>query len=166
MADLRPQHDEEVVAANHPTKADVTNRAWNVEHDEDGTHKFLGAETGTIMLFGQTAAPTGWTRKADWQDNAMLCYASAGAIGSGGTINPQSTHTHSAGTLAACHYVATNVDRFKTVGMAAWTATKRITHNFTEVADASSKDEGIQCAGVTGANAAPHYQEVIAATKD
>lgn len=39
MVDLRPQHDEEVVAANHPTKTDVTNRAWNVEHETDGTHK-------------------------------------------------------------------------------------------------------------------------------
>ena len=46
MADLRPQHDEEVVAANHPTKDDVTNRAWNVEHDEDGTHKTSLAGTG------------------------------------------------------------------------------------------------------------------------
>lgn len=39
MADLRPQFNEEVVAHGHPTKDDVTNRAWNVEHDEDGTHK-------------------------------------------------------------------------------------------------------------------------------
>lgn len=38
MADLRPQFNEEVVAANHPTKADVTNRAWDIEHAEDGTH--------------------------------------------------------------------------------------------------------------------------------
>ncbi len=39
MADLRPQFSEEVVGANHPTKTDVTNRAWDIEHDEDGTHK-------------------------------------------------------------------------------------------------------------------------------
>ena len=39
MADLRPQYNEEVVGHGHPTKADVTNRAWNVEHKEDGTHK-------------------------------------------------------------------------------------------------------------------------------
>ncbi len=50
--------------------------------------------SGTIMVFGQNSAPTGWTRKADWQDNAMLCYASAGNISSGGSVNPQSTHTH------------------------------------------------------------------------
>ncbi len=39
MADLRPQYSEEVVGHGHPTKADVTSRAWNVEHKEDGTHK-------------------------------------------------------------------------------------------------------------------------------
>ncbi len=39
MADLRPQHTEEAVGANHPTKTDVINRAYNVEHEEDGTHK-------------------------------------------------------------------------------------------------------------------------------
>ena len=38
MADLRPQYNEEAVGANHPTKEDVINRAWNVEHEEDGTH--------------------------------------------------------------------------------------------------------------------------------
>ncbi|GAF81613.1 unnamed protein product, partial [marine sediment metagenome] len=38
MADIRPQYNEEAVGANHPTKADVINRAFNVGHDEDGTH--------------------------------------------------------------------------------------------------------------------------------
>lgn len=49
---------------------------------------------GTIMLFGQSSAPTGWTRKADWADNAMLCYAASGDIASGGAVNPQTAHTH------------------------------------------------------------------------
>jgi hypothetical protein len=39
MDDLRPQHNEEAVGANHPLKTDVINRAFNVEHDIDGTHK-------------------------------------------------------------------------------------------------------------------------------
>jgi len=38
MADLRPQYTEEAVGANHPTKTDVINRAYNVEHGIDGTH--------------------------------------------------------------------------------------------------------------------------------
>ena len=54
----------------------------------------LNAPAGTVMLFGQNSAPTGWTRKADWQDNAMFCYAASGDISSGGSVNPQSTHTH------------------------------------------------------------------------
>lgn len=47
MADLRPQYNEEAVGANHPTKADVINRAWNIEHEEDGTHTaFMGGNIG------------------------------------------------------------------------------------------------------------------------
>lgn len=153
MADLRPQHDEEVVAANHPTKADVTNRAWNIEHEENGMHKatFLAAPTGTIMLFGQNSAPTGWTRKADWQDNAMLCYASAGAIGSGGAVNPQSTHIHGiAGHANHFHNLQAGTD------IAAGA-------NFSdETISTDAHDHG----AATAANSAPFYQEIIAATKD
>lgn len=47
MADLRPQHNEAAVGANHPTKTDVINRAYNVEHDEDGTHKDINADSVT-----------------------------------------------------------------------------------------------------------------------
>jgi hypothetical protein len=54
----------------------------------------LHIPAGTIMLFGQNTAPTGWTRKTNWQDNAMLCYAATGNIGSGGAINPQGAHSH------------------------------------------------------------------------
>lgn len=38
MADLRPQYNEQVIGANHPILADVTNRAWDIEHAVDGTH--------------------------------------------------------------------------------------------------------------------------------
>jgi len=49
MADLRPQYSEEAVGANHPTKTDIINRAYNVEHNEDGTH-------GTITPTNVTSA--------------------------------------------------------------------------------------------------------------
>lgn len=64
--------------------------------DEDDTvlKVFLG-EAGTEMVFIQNSAPTGWTRNTARQDNAMLCHAASGNIGSGGSVNPQSTHTHS-----------------------------------------------------------------------
>jgi len=56
MADLRPQYTEEAVGHGHPTKADVINRAYDVEHGEDGTHNYAsaaeilaGAEAAKIM---------------------------------------------------------------------------------------------------------------------
>ena len=49
MSDLRPQYNEEAVGANHPTKPDVLNRAFNPEHNVDGTHKTTaGASAGSI----------------------------------------------------------------------------------------------------------------------
>lgn len=63
MADIRPQYNEEAVGANHPTKADVINRAYNVEHDEDGTH---GNITTTLNLTsGQIAFPAAQNASAD-----------------------------------------------------------------------------------------------------
>jgi hypothetical protein len=58
----------------------------------------------TIMIFGQSSAPTGWTRKADWTNNAMLCYAASGSIASGGSANPQSSHSHT--SLSHTHSVS------------------------------------------------------------
>lgn len=53
--------------------------------------------SGTVMLFGGATAPTGWTRYSVWADNAMLCVAQTGTPASGGTVNPQSAHTHTGG---------------------------------------------------------------------
>lgn len=39
MADQRIIYTEEVVGANHPTKADTLNRLSLVDHNNDGTHK-------------------------------------------------------------------------------------------------------------------------------
>jgi len=44
-----------------------------------------GFAAGTILLFGQTSAPTGWTKLTD-QDNAALRIVS-GTASSGGTVN-------------------------------------------------------------------------------
>jgi len=55
---------------------------------------------GTVMVFGQNSAPTGWTRKTDWQDGAMLCFSGSGDPGSGGSQSPQSMeHAHASGSL-------------------------------------------------------------------
>ena len=50
MADLRPQYTEYAVGANHPTKSDVVNRAYNVEHNEDGTHNVPTMVTSTNVI--------------------------------------------------------------------------------------------------------------------
>ena len=51
-------------------------------------------EAGTIMLFGQNSAPTGWTRKSDWQDGAQLCYRASDDIEAGGEADPRQPHEH------------------------------------------------------------------------
>jgi len=52
-------------------------------------------ESGTILSgFIQNAAPTGWTRKTDLQDYAMMCISSTGNPTAGGSVNPQQAHTH------------------------------------------------------------------------
>ena len=136
------------------------------------------------MLFGQNAAPTGWTRKADWQDNAMLCYASAGDIGSGGAVNPQSTHAHTTPghTLLtseipahshgfrwhsyAGNQVFSNTYYFgnQVEGNADFARNSYSQANTVIIAPAGGG--GSHAHGNTGVNTAPHYQEVIAATKD
>jgi hypothetical protein len=47
---------------------------------------YLDAPSGTVMLFGQTAAPTGWTKDASNFNNSALRVVT-GAASSGGTAN-------------------------------------------------------------------------------
>lgn len=61
----------------------------------------LGIVTGTVMAFGQNAAPVGWTRLAGGDtlydsgtNNAMFCFAKTGDVAAGGSVDPQSTHNH------------------------------------------------------------------------
>lgn len=112
--------------------------------------------SGTIMLFGQASAPTGWTKKTDWQDNAMFCYAS-GTPGSGGAVNPQSTHTHTGPSHTHNTPILAHTRPAGThLGGA----------SFAETNDHPATATSADGTGATGANTAPHYQEVIAATKD
>jgi len=133
--------------------------------------------SGTIMLFGQNAAPTGWTRKADWQDNAMLCYAASGNIGSGGGVDPQATHTHAGGshalTVAEMPSHDHNVKHYyysMMGGSGAYSVCRPLNGDTGPVANGMSEDSvgggSAHDHGNTGANTAPYYQEVIAATKD
>lgn len=131
---------------------------------------FAPIASGTIMLFGQNSAPTGWTRKADWQDNAMLCYAASGNIGNGGGVNPQATHTHTGPehghTLdkvnsTANHTAIVSTDRVASNSGLLYTVTAGGT-----IVSLTKDTTTLNGTGATGANTAPYYQEVIAATKD
>jgi hypothetical protein len=146
--------------------------------------------SGTIMLFGQNSAPTGWTKKTDWQDNAMLCYAT-GNIGNGGSVNPQSAHTHTgpSHTHTGPSHTHTGPSHTHAVALPkqGWAGeygeTSRIyagvnsnsvkertlTSGASGTGATGASGTGVTGAGgtgATGANTAPHYQEVIAATKD
>jgi hypothetical protein len=128
--------------------------------------------SGTVMLFGQSVAPTGWTRKIDWQDNAMICYAATGSIGSGGGISPQSTHTHTGGSHALTEaelpshrhtvYLSNEGSGGSGGGPSPPANGSDVTDSYTGYIGSGSSHSH----GATGANTAPYYQEVIAATKD
>ncbi|NNF99483.1 MAG: hypothetical protein HKM93_08905 [Desulfobacteraceae bacterium] len=192
---------------------------------------------GTVMLFGNNAAPVGWTRKSDWQDNAMLCFAGAGDIAGGGAVNPQTAHAHTGPShmhtgpshthtgpshrhTGPSHSHGVGTYKFRTLtgylnrlrgydsvgGTKTITSTAAISIGAGEVAltlynaaalnddifytangigTSAASGTGLTGAGGTGstgvsgtgntgasgtgatsANTAPHYQEVIAATKD
>lgn len=65
--------------------------SFEVDTLADGTTGFASA---TCQPFYNNAAPTGWTRYADLEENSMFCYAKAGNPGTGGAVDPQATHTH------------------------------------------------------------------------
>jgi hypothetical protein len=90
--------DTDPVALYNPTKKAHYDAAW-----DNIVFNYLAA--GTIKPFGQSSAPTGWTKKTDWTDNSMLVYTT-GSISSGGSddptnwttaisLNNESSHTHS-----------------------------------------------------------------------
>jgi len=150
---------------------------WYIDPDNNiATIHAALFEAGTTMVFGQTTPPVGWTRKGDWQDNAMLCYAAAGAIGSGGAANPQSTHTHTGPSHthtgpSHTHLVSGNTGGPSAIslrtGGGANTPSDTHTHSVSITSNAGGTGAtGSSGTDATGANTAPYYQEVIAATKD
>ena len=142
---------------------------------------------GTTMIFGQNLAPTGWTRKTDWANNAMLCFAATGNIASGGSANPQSGHTHTGPShyhAGGTHTLTTDEipsHRHSEEGHGLLVGSSYLASAiFTDAAASGTDYTGYTGGGsahnhgntspagtgATGAIAAPVYQEVIAATKD
>ena len=117
----------------------------------------------TVMLFGQSAAPTGWTKKTDWQDQSMLVYTT-GNIAQGGAVDAKAAHQHAAFTLAIAEMPAHTHPLKRSTGLAGsgvWGYTNQ-------------EDGGADVTSSTGgggshqhaANSAPYYASCIAATKD
>lgn len=143
-------------------------------HVADTSH----IESNTVGIFGQNSAPTGWTRKSDWQNNAMLCYAASGDISAGGSVDPQAAHAHAAGSHSHSIFY-----RMSAGDLYAWYPTGGYFHDVIGLAEGGAvpSGSGVHYAtlkatayeystyggsGNTGDSSIPHYQEVIAATKD
>ena len=65
--------------------------------------------SGTLMLFQQTASPTGWTKQTDHNNKALRCVS--GAAGSGGSVafTTAFTSRSGVGTVAATTLDATQI---------------------------------------------------------
>lgn len=124
-----------------------------------------GFSSGTVIVgFGQSAAPTGWTKKTDWQDQSMIVYTT-GNIAQGGAVDAKAAHQHGAFTLAVAQIPSHLHSRHAAYDNGA-----------SELIDYGLKTGGksIWDTGSTGgggshqhtANSAPYYCSVIAATKD
>ena len=165
-----------------PTSAEDENSPYIIKPDDEVDDKRLilqrfsesAFEVGTASLFGLSTAPTGWTKKTDWQDNAMLCYAT-GDISNGGAVNPQSVHAHGDNLSIDNHTVSIaqmpSHDHTYTVCYPStpngWPAGSTLicgTYNSNSTGGGGGHNHGVS--GGVSNNNAPHYQEVIAATKD
>lgn len=129
----------------------------------------LMAPADTVMAFGQSAAPTAWTRLTEGDsiydgasDNAMFCFAKTGDIAQGGSADPQPAHLHQ-------WYIYTD----------AVTAGKSFDSDGAErdITNTNDVPNGVVAGAVAGnyrlnqdcyttKNTAPYYVEMILAKKD
>ncbi len=56
MSDQRIQYDEEMVGAGHPTKSDTLNRIMLVDHENDGSHRYLGLRRGMDFEYASASS--------------------------------------------------------------------------------------------------------------
>lgn len=98
------------------TPATLTSATTNAVTADSHTHAVTFPDSpipaGTIMLFQQTTAPTGWTKLTSFNDRALRVVSGTASTGGSisfsasmasrainGTISAESGHTHSAGSL-------------------------------------------------------------------
>lgn len=79
MADQRALFSEEAVGATHPTKADVINRLALIEHNNDGTHAAVTADTLKLAT-GAPATPVDDTLYADTIISGWLVWSYSGGV--------------------------------------------------------------------------------------
>lgn len=156
MADQRILYTEEMVGATHPTKADTLNRLALIDHNSDGTHKWMPATTK--MLFKQAAAPTGWTVDDSIQDNSMVVYRRSASYGAdGGSQSPVSMTTpaqdlDTGATVVGSGAVALMMDN--AAPMTLW------------IGAAGTGAKGDLYGTVNTVTLTPYYTHVIVATKN
>ena len=125
---------------------------------------------GTVMLFGQSTAPTSWTKKIDWTDQSMIVYTT-GNIAQGGSVDAKATHTHTGGghVLTTAEMPAHNHSTQHSLGLGTELGGNTIRdgdrNQWTGYVN-STGGGGSHSHGATSANSAPRYCSVIAATKD
>jgi hypothetical protein len=90
------QYDGTPLDAGHIATNDITTAIYNATNDRFEIVGKVDTQfaSGTSMWFDNSTAPIGWTRKTSYTNKSMLCYAATGVPGTGGSVNPQSTHTH------------------------------------------------------------------------
>ncbi len=150
--------ESDPVTLYDPTKKKQYDTAWD-------NIKFNYFAATTIMLFGQSTSPTGWTKKTDWADNSMLVYTT-GSIGSGGSDDPTSWLTD-IGVQNESSHIHSMQSHTHTLPAGAEPAGGT---------DYSSTTGGPSVANTGGGSAHTHtvnqdtfipkYQKIIAATKD
>jgi len=166
-----------------PTSGAGEDSPYTIKPDDEGGDKRLllqflsesAFEAGTISFFIQSVAPTGWTKKVDWQDNAMLCYTS-GAIGNGGGVNPQSVHAHGDNFSVDNHIISiaqmpSHYHSYSGCGGVGGPITGEpgsvnACGGRTSGTQGGSGGHNHDKSGSISNNTAPYYQTTIAATKD
>jgi hypothetical protein len=98
-----------------------TNTAWTD----------LGFPTGTVMLFAQAAAPTGWTQNAaDISNNRMLRVVNASTTVNGAGAATGGSHDPYQCTVVASHtHTVTTGTESADHAHSAWTGGRNATHN-------------------------------------
>jgi len=122
----------------------------------------------TKMLFGQSSAPTGWTKDTGtWTDNSMIVFTT-GSISSGGSDSPVS-HSHSHSHYLNRGSVENDVGDLASISKVYGQSTTG--SETLDIYRSSGSDADDQYPMQSGTNTdatttSPLYQTVIAAAKD